>query len=63
MTEMARKTISLPPEIERAVYELRKTDEFCKCSYSEILRVMIKRGLQAQGAALASPQDEQGKVV
>lgn len=63
MTEMARKTISLPPEIEQAVYELRKTDEFCKCSYSEILRVMIKRGLQAQGAVQVSSQDEQGKAV
>lgn len=63
MTEMARKTISLPPEIERAVYELRKTDEFCKCSYSEILRIMIKRGLQAQGAALDAPPAEPGKAV
>lgn len=47
MTEMTRKTISFPPEIERAIYELRKTDEFCKCSYSEIIRELIRRGIQA----------------
>lgn len=56
MTEMARKTISLPPELEQAVYELRKTDEFCKCSYSEIIREMIRRGIQA------GRQSQQGKA-
>ena len=49
MTEMPRKTISLPPELENAVYELRKSEKYCKCSFSEILRVMIRRGLDAGG--------------
>ena len=50
MTEMPRKTISLPPELENAVYELRKSEKYCKCSFSEILRVMIRRGLDAEQA-------------
>lgn len=46
MTDMKRVTISVPDEIDDAVLGLRKTDLFCRCSYSEIVRRLITRGLE-----------------
>ena len=45
MTDMKRTTISLPDELVEALSLLKQTDEFKNASYSEIIRVMIKRGL------------------
>ena len=36
--------ISLPPDLEQMLYDLRKTDEFCRMSYSEILRTLFAIG-------------------
>ena len=36
--------VSLPPELEQKLYDLRKTDNFCRMSYSEILRTLIELG-------------------
>lgn len=46
MQDVTRRTVSLPPNMEAALIELRKTDEFCKCSYSEIVRRLIEAGLK-----------------
>lgn len=46
MTEMKRITISFPDEIDEAIWGLRKTDEFAGCSYSEIVRKAVRRGLE-----------------
>ena len=32
---MKRLSVSLPPEIEKTIIDLRKTDEFCMCSCGE----------------------------
>lgn len=40
-----RMSISLPPELEQAVIELRKTDRFCRCSYAEIIRQLMQAGI------------------
>lgn len=42
-----RRTVSLPESLEEALTELRKTDTFCKCSYSEIVRQLIEAGLKS----------------
>lgn len=42
-----RMSISLPPELERAVTDLRKTDRFCRCSYAEIIRQLMQAGIDA----------------
>lgn len=47
MTEMKRMSISIPRDIEQAIVDMRKTDEFCKCSYSEIIRTLIAAGLNS----------------
>lgn len=47
MTNMSRLTISLTPEIEKKVLELRKTDRFCRSSLSEIIRALIVAGMSA----------------
>ena len=52
MTDMKRATISLPDELVEALDKLKQTDEFKNASYSELIRVMIQRGLdKAAGAA------------
>lgn len=48
MTDMRRVTIALPDEIDREIYELRKSDKFVKCSYSEIIRQLVVAGLDRE---------------
>lgn len=48
MTEMKRRTVSLPEEIDKKVLELRKDERFIRCSYSEIVRKLLEAGLAAQ---------------
>lgn len=47
MAGITRKSVSLPTEVEEQVIKLRKRDEFCRCSYSELVRRLITAGLQA----------------
>lgn len=42
-----RMSISLPPELDRAVLDLRKTEEYCRCSHVEIIRVLMAAGAKA----------------
>jgi Arc/MetJ-type ribon-helix-helix transcriptional regulator len=45
MTDMKRISIAIPDELDDRILALRKTDEFIRCSYSEIVRQIIERGL------------------
>lgn len=45
MTDMKRVTISLSDDLDGAILELRKQDEFVRCSYSEIVRHLLTLGL------------------
>ena len=57
MTEMRRVTISLPDEIDRRVLELKKKDRFIRCSYSEIIRLLLQAGLAAEQEGKGTDQD------
>ena len=46
MTDMRRVTISLPDELDKAILELRKDSRFVRCSYAEIVRTLLERGLE-----------------
>lgn len=59
MTEMKRMSISLPSEIEAAIVNLRKKDEYCKCSYSEIIRILIAAGLKSGTIEQDTGEEEQ----
>lgn len=48
MTEMRRVTISIPNELDKKVLELKKDDRFIRCSYSEIVRMLLQAGLEAE---------------
>jgi hypothetical protein len=48
MTEMKRVTISLPDEIDKKIIELKKQDTFVRCSYSEIVRILISAGINSE---------------
>ena len=50
MTEMRRVTISIPDELDAKVLELKKDDRFVRCSYSEIVRMLLTTGLEAAEA-------------
>ena len=47
MTDMRRITVSFPDDIDQALIELRKQDGFERCSYSEIIRRLVRAGLAA----------------
>ena len=51
MTDMKRITISVTDEIDKAVEELKKTDEFRDAPYSGIIRQLVERGLKAKKEA------------
>lgn len=46
MTDMKRTTVSLPDELVDALEKLKSREEFKNASYSELIRVMIQRGLE-----------------
>lgn len=50
LTEMRRVTISIPDELDAKVLELKKDDRFVRCSYSEIVRMLLTAGLEAAEA-------------
>lgn len=45
MTDMRRITIALPDKIDQRILELKKDDRFVRCSYAEIVRQLLERGL------------------
>lgn len=48
MTDMKRTTVSFPDEIVDAMEKLRETPEFENCTYSEVIRRLVLRGLDAE---------------
>jgi hypothetical protein len=44
-----RASVVLPASIEERVIKMRQTDEFARCSISEILRTVLEKGLEAYG--------------
>lgn len=46
MPDMKRMSISISPEQERAILDLRKTEEYCRFSYAEIIRILMNRGIE-----------------
>lgn len=46
MTDMKRISISIPASLDEKILALRKTDRFVRCSYSEITRQLLERGLE-----------------
>lgn len=53
MTEMKRTTVSFPDEIVEEIERLKSTPEYGECTYSEIIRKLVLRGL--------SVEDDEGK--
>jgi Arc/MetJ-type ribon-helix-helix transcriptional regulator len=47
MTEMRRVTVAIPDRLDSRILQLRKTTVFAKCSYSELVRMLLDVGLDA----------------
>ena len=50
MTDMKRLSISLPDDLAAALEAVKQKDEFKDKSYSELIRIMIQRGLTRAAA-------------
>ena len=46
MTDMKRTSVSFPDDMVQALSDLRQTEEFKGCSFSEIIRRMVRRGIE-----------------
>lgn len=57
MTDMKRATISIPADLDNAIYELRKDERFARCSYSEIVRQLLAVGMKASKQKANSKKD------
>lgn len=57
MTDMKRISVSLSDDLVQGIGDLRSTDMFKKCTYSEIIRQCIKLGLPA---VMKLASDEKG---
>lgn len=42
-----RASLVIPKELEDKIIALRKKDEFARCSISEIVRILIAKGLES----------------
>lgn len=51
-----RLSISLTKEQEDGLLALRKTDKYCRMSYSMLIRMLLNFGLQHEGYALGDSQ-------
>lgn len=57
MTDMKRITVSFDDDVDRKILELRKHDDYVKCSYSEIVRKLVKLGLAAENRNRMVPSE------
>lgn len=48
MTKMKRISVAFDDDIDKNIFELRKNDDYVKCSYSEIVRRLVRIGLKAE---------------
>ena len=62
MTDMKRITISVPEDMEKAIYGLRKHDEYNRCSTSELIRQLVELGLQSVSTSLPVAVQNDGHV-
>lgn len=55
MTGMRRVTVPIPQDMDREILEMKKKDEYVRCSYAELVRLVLQRGL------CGLKKDEEGK--
>ena len=47
-TSKKRIAVTLSQEEEQMIYDLRKTDKYCRCSLSEIIRQLMKEQIKRE---------------
>ena len=48
MTDMPRRSISLSPDVNERIIQLRRTEKYCRCTLSQITRQLIEIGLKIE---------------
>lgn len=46
MTTMKRMSVVIPKNIEQGIEKMKRSDQYAHCSYAEIIRILLKRGLE-----------------
>lgn len=54
MVQKRRLSVVVSADLEQRLYDLRKTDKYCKLSISELVRIYIAKGLAADKHASPS---------
>lgn len=47
MSTVKRISVSLPEQLEKTIIEMRRTEEYCRCSYAEIIRMLMEIGIKS----------------
>ena len=50
MTNMRRVTICFPDDLNEKILDLRKTDEYVRCTFGEIVRRLVIKGIEIEEA-------------
>lgn len=45
MTNMKRLSVSIPEDLENRLFNMRKNDEFVRCTFAEIIRIVLEKGV------------------
>ncbi len=54
MTNMRRVTICFPEEVNDKILDLRRTDEYVRCTFGEIVRRLVIKGIEVEEAKTES---------
>lgn len=54
MTNMRRVTICFPDDVNEKILDLRKTDEYVRCTFGEIVRRLVIKGIEVEEAKAES---------
>ena len=54
MTNMRRVTFCMQDNLDKKILDLKKRDQYVRCTYGELLRVLLEKGL-SEDAGDAEP--------
>lgn len=46
MTTMKRMSVIIPADIDQELLRMKKSDQYSRCSYAELIRIILRRGLK-----------------
>lgn len=56
LTSMKRNTVSFPDELAERIFALRAKEQFRRCSYSQLIRILAEKGLESMAGETESAE-------